>query len=179
MRSAFLALLLALSFAPGLAGHATAETVLTITGRIAETNRGPYSSFEDAFFKHHERPFEKAYAFSYEMLKRLPQKSITAAFDAWPKAVSASGPALADVLKVAKAPARAKLTVVALEGDAAEFPAQDRAAHDWIVAIAADGTPLGVGGRGPGWMMYDTDGKTLKAEDEGLWVWSVFMISVE
>jgi hypothetical protein len=179
MRSVFLTLLLALGFAPGLAGHATAETVLTITGRIAETNRAPYIAFEDAFFKHHERPFEKAYAFSYEMLKRLPQKSITAAFDAWPKAVSASGPALADVLKAAKAPAGAKLTVVALDGYAAEFMAQDIAAHDWIVAIDADGKPLGVGGRGPGWMMYDTDGKTLKAEEEGLWVWSVFMISVE
>ena len=179
MRSVFLSLLLALSFAPGLAGHATAETVLTVTGRIAETNRGPYSPFADAFFKHHERTFEKAYALSYDTLKKLPQKSSTAAFDTWPTAGNASGPALADVLKVVKAPAVAKLTVVALDGYAAEFTAQDIAAHDWIVAIDADGKPLGVGGRGPAWMMYDTDGKTLKAEDEGLWVWSVFMISVE
>ena len=64
-------------------------------------------------------------------------------------------------------------------GVADEFDAKDVASHDWIVAIEADGSPLGIGGRGPIWLMFDTGGKTLKAEDEALWVWSAFMIVVE
>ncbi len=179
MRSALLALMLALTSTVGLAGHALAETVLTVAGRIGEVNRGPHDAFRDAFFKHHERIFEKAFSFSREALKRLPQKSITARFDSWPTAVSATGPSLADVLEVVKAPAGAKLKVVALDGYAAEFEAKDIADHDWIVAIEADGKPLGIGGRGPTWMMFDTNGKTLKAEEEALWVWSAFMIVIE
>jgi hypothetical protein len=179
MRSALLALMLALSITVGLGGHAAAETVLTVTGRIGEVNRGPYNAFHDAFIRHNERPFERAFAFTREALKRLPQKSITAKFENWPTAVTATGPSLADALKVVGAPAGAKLTVIALDGYAAEFEAKHIAAHDWIIAIQADGKPLGIGGRGPTWMMFDTAGKTLKAEEEALWVWSAFMIVVD
>ena len=114
-----------------------------------------------------------------EALKRLPQRSIAARFDNWPSAVTAKGPSLAKVLEVVRAPDGAKLKVVALDGYAAEFEAKDVAFHDWIVAIEADGEPLGIGGRGPTWLMFDTGGKTLKSEDEALWVWSAFMIVVE
>ena len=179
MRSALLPLMLALSITVCAGGHAVAETVLTVAGRIGEVNRGSYSAFRDAFFKHHERTFERAFSFSREALKRLPQKSITARFDNWPNAVTAKGPSLANVLEVVKVPDGAKLKVVALDGYAAEFDAKDLASHDWIVAIDADGSPLGIGGRGPTWLMFDTGGKTLKAEDEALWVWSAFMIVVE
>ena len=179
MRSALLALILACSITVGLGGHALAETVLTVTGRIGEVNRGPYNAFRDAFFKHHEGTFENAFSFTREALKRLPQRSIAARFDNWPSAVTAKGPSLANVLEVVKAPDGAKLKVVALDGYAAEFDVKDVASHDWIVAIEADGSPLGIGGRGPTWLMFDTGGKTLKAEDEALWVWSAFMIVVE
>ncbi len=179
MRSLVLALLVALSSVAVPVGQAMAETVLTVAGRIGETNRGAFDAFGDAFFKHHDRAFEKAYAFDHEALKALPQKSITARFENWPRAVTAKGPSLADVLKAAKAPAGAKLKIVALDGYAAEFEAKDVAAHDWIVAIEAEGKPLGIGGRGPAWMMFDTAGKTLKADAEALWVWSAFMIVVE
>ena len=179
MRPALLALMLALSVTSGVAGHAAAETVLTVAGRIGEVNRGPYNAFRDAFFKHHERTFENAFSFTREALKRLPQRSITARFDNWPSAVTAKGPSLAKVLEVVRAPDEAKLKIVALDGYAAEFEAKDIASHDWIVAIEADGKPLGIGGRGPTWLMFDTGGKTLKAEDEALWVWSAFMIVVE
>jgi len=59
----------------------TAETSLTIAGRAGEVNRGPCNSFEGAFFKYHQRPLLKAYAFNSEMLERLPQKPISAAPD--------------------------------------------------------------------------------------------------
>ena len=179
MRSALLALILACSITVALGGHAQAETVLTVAGRIGEVNRGPYKAFRDSFFKHHERTFENAFSFTRETLKRLPQKSITATFENWPTAVTATGPSLADALEVVGAPAGAKLTVIALDGYAAEFEAKHIAAHDWIIAIEADGKPLGIGGRGPTWLMFDTGGKTLKAEEEGLWVWSAFMIVVD
>ena len=179
MRSALLALMLASGITVGLGGHAAAETILTVAGRIGEVNRGPYNAFRDAFIRHNERPFERAFAFTREALKRLPQKSITARFENWPTAVTATGPSLADALEVVGAPAGAKLTVIALDGYAAEFEAKHIAAHDWIIAIEADGKPLGIGGRGPTWLMFDTGGKTLKAEEEGLWVWSAFMIVVD
>ena len=45
--------------------------VLTVTGNITQTNRGPFDDFEDAFLKHHERRFQKAAAFDLAMLEGL------------------------------------------------------------------------------------------------------------
>ena len=156
-----------------------AGDVLTVTGKIGASNRGAFDAFDDAFFKHHERSFKTAYAFDRAALKALPQHQIRAQVEGWPRAVRATGPRLSDVLALAKVAAGTKLSVMALDGYAAVFEPSDVASHDWIVAIEANGRPLGIGGRGPTWLMYDTAGKTIKADAEAKWVWSVFMIIAE
>ena len=40
-------------------GQPEGQVVLTVAGDVGATNRGPYDDFEDGFFKHHERKFEK------------------------------------------------------------------------------------------------------------------------
>ncbi|MGI9479957.1 MAG: hypothetical protein ACR2PI_24870 [Hyphomicrobiaceae bacterium] len=171
----FLAISLVLLQAqPLLAGD-----LLTVTGKIGATNRGAFDAFDDAFFKHHERTFKKAYAFDRAALKALPQHQVQAQVEGWPRAVRAAGPRLSDVLAMAKVAAGAKLSVMALDGYAAVFEPTDVASRDWIVAIEANGKPLGIGGRGPAWLMYDTAGKTIKADAEAKWVWSAFMIIAE
>ena len=60
-----------------------------------------------------------------------------------------------------------------------EISAADLAAHDWIVALKADGADLGMGGRGPAWIVYDVAGGTASADDEARWPWAVFYIAAE
>ena len=64
MRSALLALMLALSITVGLRGHAAAETVLTVTGRSGEVNRSPVESVEDF-----SRKMEKAKSGDHILLR--------------------------------------------------------------------------------------------------------------
>lgn len=97
----------------------------------------------------------------------------------WPKAVRGRGPLLRDVLEKAKVPAGRKLTIISLDGYAAEFEANDVTARTWVVAIDVDGRPLGIGGRGPAWLMFNTGSETLTPDLEAKWVWSAFMIIVE
>jgi len=44
---------------------------------------------------------------------------------------------------------------------------------------AADGRPLGIGGRGPAWLLYDSGGGAVSEEEEARWVWSMFLITTE
>jgi hypothetical protein len=174
-----LALAFAFSFALAVAGNARAAddaTFLTITGKIGKTNRGPSDPFLDGFTKYHDRHFDKAFAFTRAMLADLPQTTVTAQVIDWPKAIAATGPRLADVLAAAGVAKEAPVFLLTLDGYGVELSAADRAAHDWIVAIAADGRPLGIGGRGPVWVLYDSGGTSVGKDVEATWAWAVFLI---
>jgi hypothetical protein len=160
-------------------GQPAGQVVLTVAGDIGTTNRGPYDDFEDAFFKHHERKFEKAAAFDLAMLEGLGMHEVAVAYDKWPKAVRFEGPWLKDVLAAAGAAGK-DITVLALDGYAEEISAADLAAYDWIVAIKRDGRYLEIGQRGPAWIVYARrDGKAIGAEDEQRWPWAAFLIEVK
>lgn len=158
---------------------ALAGDLITITGNVGITNREAFDPFRDAFFKHHDQSFKKAFGFDRQALLDLPQHDVTARIEGWPKAVSARGPLLRDLLQKADVPAGSRFTIISLDGYGAEFQPQDVTAHDWVVAIDVDGRSLGIGGRGPAWLMYDTKGETLRSELETKWVWSAFMIVAE
>jgi len=164
---------------PATAEGEAGGNVLTVTGALAEPNRGGFEPFSDAFFAFHEREFEKAYAFSRDDLSDLPQVEITAHAEAWAQAITAKGPRLADVLAIAGVAEDASVSVVALDGYAAEIDATTRAAEDWIVAIEVNGQPLGIGGRGPTWILHDTGGQIVGPDVEANWVWSVFLIETD
>jgi hypothetical protein len=179
-----LLLIAALTLSPmaALAGDLPAPggpVVLTVTGNITATNRGPFDDFEDAFLKYHERRFEKAAAFDRAMLEGLGMAEVVVSYDAWPKSYRFQGPWLKDVLAaVGAAPER--VTIVALDGFAQEISKQDLDAYDWIVALKRDGRTLDLGGHGPLWVVYGRrDGKAVSEEDEQRWPWAAFLVDVE
>jgi hypothetical protein len=160
--------------APAPAGGA----VLTVVGNIGQTNRAPFDKFEDPFFAYHERSFEKAYAFDLAMLEALGLHRATITYEGWPRALEIEGPLLRDVLAAAGA-AEGTVATVALDGFATELSPADLTVEDWIVAIKEGGRYLGIGQRGPAWVLYARrDGKAATAEDEARWPWAVFLIEV-
>ena len=84
---------------------------------------------------------------------------------------------LRDVLKAAGA-ADGTVATVALDGFATELSPSDLAAEDWIVAIRENGRYLGIGQRGPAWVLYAPNGGNAAPEDEARWPWAVFLIEV-
>jgi hypothetical protein len=163
----------ALADAPAPAGAA----VLTVAGNVSQVNRPPSSKFEDPFFAYHERSFDKAFAFDLAMLEGLGMHRATIAYEGWPRPVEIEGPLLRDVLAAAGA-AGGPATMVALDGFATELSASDLAAANWIVAIKKNGRHLGIGQRGPAWVLYAPNGGNAAPEDEARWPWAVFLIEV-
>jgi hypothetical protein len=177
-------LLAAALFAWPVFGHAkelgqpAGPVVLTVVGDIGATNRGPYDDFDDALFKSHERHFEKAAAFDLAMLEALGMHEVTVAYDKWPRTYRFEGPWLKDVLAAAGAAGKS-VSVLALDGYTSEISAADLAADDWVVAVKRDGRYLGIGQRGPLWLVYARrDGKAITEDDEQRWPWAAFLIEV-
>src|SRR5262245_11462577 len=114
-------------------GQPAGQVVLTVAGAVGATNRGPYDDFEDGFFKHHERKFDKAAAFDLAMLEGLGMHEVTVAYSGWPRTMRFEGPWLKDVLAAAGASGK-DISVLALDGFASEISAAERGAYGWIVA---------------------------------------------
>ncbi len=150
-----------------LAGSAMAAeipagpVVLTVAGNIVRVNRPAYDADRDMFFRHHKRTFANAFVFDRTMLESLGVKTIHVK---WTGPEVISGPRLVDVL--AAAGCREK-TVDTLALDGFRFKA-DTEAREWIVATRADGRPLGIGDRGPLWLVTE--------KDVGLGPWALFFI---
>ncbi|MFC5584019.1 hypothetical protein ACFPOD_02770 [Nitratireductor kimnyeongensis] len=181
MRSLLLLSFTALTLFVTTATSALAEgTILTVTGQIEKTNREAFDPFFDGFLKFHDKTFEKAYTFDWDALASLPQKSITVNADTedWPHPLKMEGPLLKDVLAAA-GPSGDKTTLYALDGFGLEMSAEKMASREWILAMKIDGEPLGIGGFGPLWLVYDTGGRKAPEEEERSWVWSVFHIDIK
>ena len=153
--------------------------VLTITGKIARTNRPAFDERQDLFFKFHDRTFTKAYELDRAMLEALGTRKATVNYTGWPRPVTVEGPLLRDVLEAAGAqPGSVRIT--ALDGFAVELKSEDLAGQEWVVAIKADGRDLAIGQRGPIWVLYARgDGKAATQEDEARWPWAAFLIEIE
>ena len=156
-----------------------APHILTVIGVISNSNRVAFDPFHDAFLKFHEKTFEKAFAFDRPALKALPQVSIKSRAADWPRSVTAKGPRLKDVMDVAGVLRNSRITLFALDGYAAVLESTERADRDWVIAIEVDGQPLGIGGRGPTWLLHDTGDGAITADAEANWVWSIFLIEAE
>jgi hypothetical protein len=158
---------------------AQGPVLLTVAGAVSISNRGPADPFRDAFVHFHERSFKRAHTFDRAALEALPQETLRAHAEGWPRAVTARGPRLSDLLAAAGVDAAANVTLVALDGYAITLDASQRSEAEWILAITLDDMPLGLGGRGPAWLLQDTGASLASAEQEALWIWSVFLIEVE
>jgi hypothetical protein len=142
--------------APGtLAG----PTLLTVTGAIARPNRGPFDPALDQMMHKQKISFERAWAFDYAALTRLPATAIrpTLEYDGKPHALR--GPLLVDVLAAAGArlSAGTAVTLRAVDGFAVDIPVEQVRRQRFLVATELDGKPMALGGLGPLWAVIDAD----------------------
>ncbi len=172
-----LAALLALMVLTQSAAAADGAALLTITGDIENTNRGPFDAFKDGYLNARGMTFEKAFEFDEASLLSLPQRQVTVAAESWSASLAMSGPLLADVLQAAGATGK-PITVFALDGFGKPMTPEQVSAGDWVLATHANGVALGIGGRGPLWLVHDTGAAEATAQEERNWVWSVFHIAV-
>src|SRR3546814_1369102 len=65
------------AFAAGKLATPAGPVILTVHGRIANTNRGALVAFDDAFFKSSGAEFDRAAVFDRAMLQKLGMHSVT------------------------------------------------------------------------------------------------------
>ena len=152
--------------------------VVTVAGNIQHSNREPFDAQKDLFLKYHERSFEKAAQFDIAMLEALGLQAVEIVLEAWPEPVYVQGPYLRDLV-AAVGGSGSRITLVALDGYASEISWEELQTLDWVVGTRQDGRPLGLGQRGPLWVVYTyPDGRALSAEDELRWPWATFYIEI-
>jgi hypothetical protein len=175
--------------APGAAQASPTErgpALLTVTGAITKTNRGPFNPAIDQMMHKQNVSFQRAFTFDFAELARLDARTIhpTIEYDARPHQLR--GPLLSDVLAQAGAQGgdQAKVLLRAVDGYAAEMTVKQARAHGFIVATHLDGQPIPLGGLGPLWVVYDADrvpemaGKTLAQRFAGC-PWGLYHIDVQ
>lgn len=152
--------------------------LLTIAGDIDKSNRAAIDLKLDGMFKFHEIAFEKAFVFDRAMLEDFPLQEIMAQPPQYSAPVTFRGPLLRDVLKALGAEG-ASIRTRALDGFAVDLSAKEIAEKDWILALAADGRPFGIGDQGPVWMMHTPSVIKVPEAEEQRWPWALFYIDVK
>jgi hypothetical protein len=177
----FLALFITMLSVFGIqAAHAddsTEPVVLTVTGNVANPNRGALDPFDDKVFQYMGIEFDKATTFTLAELRALPQRTIKVRYPDWPREVEATGPSLFDVVKAAEADGSV-VSVQAMDGYVFEFTSEDVARDKMILALKADGRALGFGGHGPLWLLGPENSFTDQEGEEGF-VFAVVRIDVQ
>jgi hypothetical protein len=158
---------------------AEGPTIVTVAGKIGKTNRGPVDPFVDIFFKNNDIAFDRAYAFDRDALAALGMHKLTITYPGGERKVEVEGPLLRDVLEKVGATG-ATATPTAIDGYAADIPIADATKWPIVFALKSNGEWLGLGGRGPAWIVYPVDDhpEIPHADDAG-WVWAVYFIRVE
>lgn len=173
-RIIFLLSLLAAALAacsPG--GDGKSPVVLTLTGQLAETNRGAVSPREDLFLNWLGAESERVFEFTAADLAALPQTTVAADYPAGGPEHSFTGPRLSAVLEAAGARGEI-VTAVALDGYGADIPRALIDEYDVILATHRDGAPLKLGGFGPAQVVFPrAEAQALRGMDDSLWVWGV------
>jgi len=168
--------------APAAAG----PVLLTVSGAIANSNRGPLDPALDQMMAKHHIEFTKAWTFDAAALSRLPAVTIkpTLEYDARPHTLK--GPTLEAVLQAAGVAPDAKvmLGLRAVDGYNVMVSLADARRYRMIVATRIDGHFMALGSLGPQWAVYDADrlpdfkDKPLK-ERFGLCPWGLYHVDVK
>lgn len=159
--------------------------LLTVSGLIGKSNRGPADSALDQLMVKHGVKFDKAYVFDAEALRRLPSVRIRPTLEYDAKLHTLSGPLLTGVLEAAGVPpaSQVMLGLRAVDGYVVPLSLADAHRYRMIVATDIDGGPLALGGLGPQWAVYEADtlapfrDKPLK-ERFALCPWGLYSIEV-
>lgn len=160
--------------------------LLTLTGAIGRSNRGPLDPALDQLMAKHGARFDQGWVFDAAMLARLPALSIQPTLEYDAKAHKLAGPLLSTVAEAAGVAAAANVTLAlrALDGYTVMVSLADARRYRMLVATHLDGAPMGIGGLGPQWAVYDADrlpdfkDKPLK-ERFGLCPWGLYHIDVK
>jgi hypothetical protein len=154
---------LAAGATPAFAGRAvkagTGPALLTVSGAIARSNRGPFDPALDQLMHKQKISFDKAFAFDFTMLLKLPAINIKPTLEYDARAHALRGPLLLDVVAMAGAHLSdtGKLVLRSVDGYAATATVAQLRAQRFIVATHLDGQPMPLGGLGPLWAVYDAD----------------------
>jgi hypothetical protein len=152
--------------------------LLSMSGTIGESNRGPLDHKKDSLLALQKVDFKKAFAFDRPTLLSLEQGTVMVQPAELDKSAKFKGPLLREVLGRIEA-AKMKITVVAVNGFSGWLMPEDVDRSDWILALEADGVPLGFGQQGPIWLINTRAEVERPGEDgRGRWVWAVFYMRV-
>ena len=176
----------ALSLPAQAKASAQSPALLTVTGAVGRSNRGPLDPALDQLMKKQGVQFGKAHAFDFATLAALPAVTIkpTLEYDAKPHTLR--GPLLTDVLKAAGAEPGdgTRMVLRAIDGYAPAITLADARKYRFILATHLDGKPMPLGGLGPLWAVYDADrfaDMTAKPLNErfGNCPWGLYHIEVQ
>jgi hypothetical protein len=118
--------------------QASGSVVLTVGGRVRNTNDGRRAQFDMA------------------MLEALPQQTLVTRTPWYAQARSFTGPLLRDVLTAAGAQGTT-LRLMALNDYQVDMPYEDAQRHDVLLARLLDGKPMTVRDKGPLFVIYPFD----------------------
>jgi hypothetical protein len=182
MRSIFIALsaaLCALCISAAAQDRAPKDMVLlTVSGTIGESNRGALDPKRDSLLALNKIEFNKAFAFDRPALLALEQGTVTVQPREFDKPATFKGPLLREVLGRTEA-AKLKITVIAINGYSGWLMPEDVDRSDWILALEADGVPLGIGQQGPLWLINTrAEGEKPGEDGRGRWVYAVYYMRV-
>lgn len=176
----------ALAAPPTKASARRGPALLTLTGDLARSNRGPLDPALDQLMAKQKLAFERAYTFDFAELSALPRTNIKPTLEYDRKEHLLSGPLLTEVLQAAGADLgeRSSLLLRAIDGYGVTLDAADARRMRFIVATHLDGAPMPLGGLGPLWAIYDADRdpemKSRPLEQRfGLCPWALYHINVQ
>ena len=170
----------AMLVAPGVFAQAVdGPVILTVSGNVANPNRGPVDPAVDQFFVYSEAEFSEATQFDYASLQKLDWLTATADFPKDADIQQFEGPLLADVLKAAGATGE-MVTMTALDGYSIEVNMQELIDQGAVLALKRNGRPFAVGDYGPSQIVFPrAERADLKDMPDDHWIWSIYHIKVE
>ena len=119
MKRALVTLCLAFAIVPAFAGDEQPAprdmVVLTVSGMIGKTNRGPLDPRKDSLLALQKIDFRQAFAFDRATLLGLPQGTVTAQPPEFDAPATFSGPLLREMLGFIEA-AQVRTTFMAVDG---------------------------------------------------------------
>lgn len=155
------------------------QVIVTVTGNLELTNRGPFDESADVLFRAHEAVFDRAAVFDLAGLEALGMRTLKVRYPDWPRAYTFEGPLLRDVLAAVGARGEI-LTAFGLDGDVAEIDMQDLERFPVILALKRDGQYLPLGGHGPAWIIYPRDDyPELESVDETTGISTLYRLDVQ
>ena len=133
-------------------------SLLSISGAISNSNRGPLDPALDQMMHKQNVAFAKAYTFDFAEIAALSAVSIKPTLEYDAKLHALRGPLLIDVITKAGVQAHAtKMLLRAVDGYAVQISLNDARKYGFIVATHLDNQPMPLGGLGPLWAVYDAD----------------------